>query len=373
MSRRLVLLTGGNGYVGYAVLTGLLNAGYHVRASVRRQDAIYTISQGPTAKTYIDSGALTFVIVPDFGQPHALTEAAKDCAVIVHTASPLPTARGDLTAQALAGTKAVLQAAEETPTVRRVVFTSSVSALVEPDKHSQPASSEAQQSNGKESDGAKVLTGDATVPTLPPLPDNAPGAVRYSYSKIHSHNYVKEYIASKAGSTPFNVVNIMPGYVIGPTEAARNKREGLTGSNVMLAWLFVDLGAHLKPLVGLRPDEEMNLGAQVVSLEDTVDAHVNAARLEADFGTIENFLLCSDGPEGPTYADAMDIVKADLKAEVECGIISFAGRPPGEFSHRLRLLETVSIDYAKVRYMISSMPALPSPDCLVTHTNRMQR
>ena len=44
-------------------------------------------------------------------------------------ASPLATQPGDLVSQAIAGTKAILEAAEATPSVQRVVFTAKTASL----------------------------------------------------------------------------------------------------------------------------------------------------------------------------------------------------------------------------------------------------
>ena len=97
---------------------------------VRRQDAVDKISRGPSVQKFLSSGALTFVIVPDNTQRGAYLEAVKHCSYLIHVASPLETTTpGDLVSAALAGTKAVLEAAQATPSMKRVVFTASVSSL----------------------------------------------------------------------------------------------------------------------------------------------------------------------------------------------------------------------------------------------------
>ena len=103
---------------------------YHVRAVVRCQDAVDTISRGPSIQKFLSSGALNFAIVPDNTQRGAYLEAVKHCSYLIHVASPLETTTpGDLVSAALAGTKAVLEAAQATPSMKRVVFTASVSSL----------------------------------------------------------------------------------------------------------------------------------------------------------------------------------------------------------------------------------------------------
>lgn len=90
-SSELVLITGGNGFIGFSVIQQALQSGYHVRAAVRRQDGIETITNGPNMQQYVSSGALSFVIVPDNTEKSAYHEAAEGCSYIIHVASPLPT------------------------------------------------------------------------------------------------------------------------------------------------------------------------------------------------------------------------------------------------------------------------------------------
>ena len=87
----LVLVTGGNGFIGFKVLKQALQRGYHVRAAVRRQEAIETITNGPEIQPFISSGALSFIIVADNTSKTAYHEAAKGCTYIIHVASPIAT------------------------------------------------------------------------------------------------------------------------------------------------------------------------------------------------------------------------------------------------------------------------------------------
>jgi len=87
----LVLITGGSGFIGFAVIQQALQSGYHVRAAVRRQDAMDNITNAPDMQAYVSSGALSFIIVADNTSKTAYHEAAKGCSYIIHVASPLPT------------------------------------------------------------------------------------------------------------------------------------------------------------------------------------------------------------------------------------------------------------------------------------------
>ncbi|KAL6716596.1 hypothetical protein ACLMJK_006163 [Lecanora helva] len=322
-SSPLVLITGGNGFVGYAVLAGTLKAGYRVRAAVRRQDAVDSISRGPSIQDYLSSGALSFAIVTDNSKPGAYLEAARDSSFIIHVASPLATAPGDLVQQAVAGNKAILEAAEATPSVERVVFTSSTSSI-RPFDRMLPEHPANQAIISGNADSIPALTADTKVPTQPPISIDAPGFHKYINAKIAATNLVHGYGAERLDEVHFSIVNLMPGWILGPEELARNKQEAFKGSNLMLGWLFMELS--LAPLMGFSESEAPPLLSETVHLDDVVESHVNALNVSRVQGKYRNFLLCSDAPTGPVIMDAVDIVKRELPDEVANGKIPFAGK-----------------------------------------------
>ena len=189
------------------------------------------ISKGPSVQKYL-SGALTFVLVPDNTKADAYHESAKDCSYIIHVASPLATAPGDLVSQAVAGNKAILDAAEATPSIKRIVFTASTSSIRPFErlllKH--PAN---QAIISGMDDEVSTLTAETKIPTQLPVSDDAPGFHRYINSKIAATNLVHEYGAHRLDSH-FSIVNIMPGWILGPEELARSKQEAFKGSNLIL-------------------------------------------------------------------------------------------------------------------------------------------
>ena len=240
----------------------------------------------------------------------------------MHVASPLPTQPGDLLSQAIAGTKAALEAAEATPSIKRVVFTASTSAnrVYERLFAKHPAN---QAVASGRSDEVPLITADTKVPNQPPVPNDAPGSHRYVNSKIAAHNLIGEYADShKSATAGFSIVNILPGYVFGPTELARSKPEAFKGSNIMLSWLFNEF--DLSPLLG-GTKEDTRMLSETVHLDDVVEGHVKALDTEKVPGRYRNFLLCSHGPTGPVVMDAVDIVRRELPQEVAEGKIPFTG------------------------------------------------
>ena len=309
---------------GYATIVRALKAHYRVRAAVRRQDAAESLANGPSLQPYIANKAFSSVIVPDNTKVDAYHEAAQGCTYIIHTASPLPTVPGDLVGPAVAGNKAILSAAQVNSSVKRVVFTASTSSL-RPFERILLKHPDNQAILAGDDDRVATITADTTVPTQPPIPDDAPPFHRYVNSKIAATNLVYEFSnTSNFSDAHFSIVNIMPGFVLGPDERARSKVQAFEGSNMVLGWLFMDL--KLNAFFNLSDEEDAPLLAEVVHLDDVTEAHINALDTEKVPGKYQNFLLCSETPNGPVWGDAEDIVRRGLPKEVEQGKIPFAGR-----------------------------------------------
>ena len=88
MTLTIFKITGATGFIGFAVLSNLLKAGYRVRISVRRDAQIEVIKQRPSIKLFADQ--LTFVVVPDITVDGAFDAALQGVVYIQHIASPIP-------------------------------------------------------------------------------------------------------------------------------------------------------------------------------------------------------------------------------------------------------------------------------------------
>ena len=144
-------------------------------------------------------------------------------------------------------------------------------------------------------DEVPVITAKSRVPSPPSFLDNASPAQRYYNSKNAATNYVDGF--PKTHDLHFSIVNLMPGWVLGPEELSRSKSEAFKGSNFILSGLFSDL--NLAPLLGLANGEDTPWLAAAVHLEDVVEGHVKAHDVEKIPGSYRNFLLCSHSPKGP--------------------------------------------------------------------------
>ena len=239
-----MLVTGGNGYVASWVVKRLLELGFDVRATVR--DPRDPAKAGPLNQIARDCSGRLSLFRADLTDPDGFGPAMLDCGVVFHIASPLlvrrvEDPRSDLIEPATAGTRNVLEAANRTPSVRRVVLTSSIVAVY-----------------GDASDlaGAGGDRFDESHWNTTSSERHQP----YSYSKTLSERLAWE-IAARQSRWDLVVVN--PGLVLGPALSTTTKAEGVL--------MMLDFGTGYYRF-GV-PDLEF----AVVDVRDVAEAHLRAA------------------------------------------------------------------------------------------------
>ncbi|EGZ69607.1 NAD(P)-binding protein [Neurospora tetrasperma FGSC 2509] len=282
-----VLLTGATGHLGWAILRFLLGEGYHVRCAVRKAEDEHTIRARPAVRRLNPGSRLSFIVVPDITTPGAFVAAAEDAAYIIHAASPLPSksarwittddARETFIKPAAAGTLNILDAAEQSGTVRRVVFTSSIAAIV-------PIS----QMEGKEQRTRPVLPEDRIPVDQGPYQSEF---AAYAASKCRALQVAEGYMKNER--PPFDAVYIHPGFVLGANTAATTEKQAMRGTNSMLAALL--LGHSQGVYAGLS-----------VHVEDVARVHVEA--LSPKILGDQSFIL----GEQVRWTDAIDIAEEEF-------------------------------------------------------------
>ena len=252
-----VVVTGASGYVASWVVHELLSRGATVHGTVRDPNH-------PTKTAHLRAlddelpGTLK-LFAADLLKPGSFAEALDGATTVIHTASPFHSGDGDpqatLVQPALDGTANVLDQASQTPTVTRVVLTSSVLAVY---------------GDATESDGRPLTEDDWNSSSSV---DHQP----YAYSKTVAERKAWELAEAQS---QWRLVVVNPAFVMGPSLSGRkdstsmdfllNNLKGTWKSGTLpMSSGFVDVRdvatAHVEAAV--RPDAEGRhiLSAEVVS------------------------------------------------------------------------------------------------------------
>ncbi|KAK4223279.1 putative reductase [Podospora fimiseda] len=205
MTASRIFITGGTGFIGSHVVSDALKAGHHLLLSVRRDAQADEI----TARFSEYASQLEFVTIPDIGDKEAIHAALanKDITYILHIASPMPGKGEDFKTEYLApavqGTEAILNVANTTPSIKRVVIVSSILSLM--------------PLGGMTTPGLEVKTGtnlSLLADEDMPFPPGRPGhGLKYSASKILAHRATINWMT--ANKPHFSLVTVHPTYVLG--------------------------------------------------------------------------------------------------------------------------------------------------------------
>lgn len=193
----LVLVTGASGFIATHVVQQLLQKGYRVRGTVRdtknERKVAPLRSLCPEAKNPLE------LVEADLNDPGAWSHAVTGCDYVIHVASPLlnvtPKNENDIIKPAVEGTRAIMKAAAESGSVKRVVLTSSTAAI--------------------NAGGFVPMEGLFSEDTWPDLDKvGAPYVKSKTLAERAAWDYVKDLPTVNGRKLELAVIN--PGYVVGP-------------------------------------------------------------------------------------------------------------------------------------------------------------
>lgn len=192
-----VLVTGASGYIASWLVRYLLEAGHTVHATVRDPKRTESVRHLLNIAEGLPGTLRLFAA--DLLKEGSFDEAMQGCEIIMHTASPFvldgfSDAHEALVRPAVEGTRNVLEAANRTASVRRVVLTSSVAAIY----------------------GDNVDARDLPDHRLDETQWNTTSSVAhnpYQYSKVAAE---REAWKISRAQTRWDLVTINPGMVYGP-------------------------------------------------------------------------------------------------------------------------------------------------------------
>lgn len=301
MAGELILVTGATGHLGYRAVVLALEAGYSVRAAVRSQAKAETILAAPSIKVLAPGSKLGFTIVPDIIADGAYDNAVKNVKAILHIASPLavPTEdfEKDIIAPAIQGTTNILKAAAKEPSVKRIVITSSIAAVVS-------------QVESMSDETTRVYTAEEENPD--PSGPYKQSFQAYVAAKIKALNATKNFV--KTEKPTFDVINVMPGFFVGKNELVTDARDILSGTNAIA----------FAPVLGHTSDTAMTGSLQHV--DDVAKVHLLS--LDPKVEGNQNFGIQAGGTDGIVWNDAIEIVKRRFPEAVKDGRLPASGSQP---------------------------------------------
>ncbi|GIC84216.1 uncharacterized protein Aud_000030 [Aspergillus udagawae] len=251
----LIFITGASGFIGFEVAYQALQAGYRLRLSVRDRDSIPKLQRALSGH----SDRMEFVVVPDITVSGCFDQFLHGATYVIHVASPLAFAGGDIYTPAVRGTKSILSAALQVKTIKRVVLTSSALALI-PGDHRREGLVVSEQTELDEA------IDPALIPSLDPR-------ARYRAGKLAAHRATLEFASDH--DPHFNIVMLYPTFVFGPSRLQESASE-LAGTNALL----------FSTLMSEHPKGGQFLG---VHIEDVAKAHIRA--LDYAASGVSGFLL----------------------------------------------------------------------------------
>lgn len=290
----LVVITGVTGHVGSAVLIEALQQGFNVLAVIREPSQEQFILSSNQIRNVLECRAsmLSFATVLDITAPGTFDSVVEEATYIIHVASPLArpsmnSYQAQIIDPAVKGTVNVLHSALKCPSIKRIVITSSTSALV---------------------DGRSSTTAQGPFSPAHRQPNYEPEF----YAQNSDHAYIAAKTAALNASDAFlveeqphfDVVNIMPGYVFGPKKLALSVKDILNGSNIF------GIG------VATRRGSWRDLEVEAVSchIDDVAKAHVHALdlkRITPQPGSHHDFILAV--PFVPDHVHSILREKVDRK------------------------------------------------------------
>ncbi|MFG2358701.1 NAD-dependent epimerase/dehydratase family protein [Streptomyces sp. NPDC048521] len=245
MNETKALVTGGSGFVGSHLVRRLLERGYQVHATVR--STTHSAKVRPLHRLQQEFPSRLCLFEADLLRPGSFDEAMNGCRAVFHVASPfrmpekIKDGHKDMVEPALNGTRNVLASVERTPTVDKLVLTSTVGAIF---GDYIDVLGMAEQTLSE-----KYVNTTSTV-------DNNP----YHYAKTLAE---QEAWAAEAAQSRWRMVSVNPGLILGPSLTPASE----SGSLFLLDELFKGYFFYGAP----------DFSFTTADVRDVADAHIAAA------------------------------------------------------------------------------------------------
>ncbi|TIB75358.1 hypothetical protein E3Q23_00709 [Wallemia mellicola] len=291
----LILVTGANGFVGSWTVLKLLEDGYSVRGTVRSADkGNYLVKTLHNLLGEEKASKFEYVIVEDMRSIGVFDKITEDVDGICHISSPFhfnAIEPSDLIEPAVGGTLNVLNAASKSKTVRRVILTSSVAAVVNPEPHTPRMFTEEDwnEHSAKECEEMGI---------------NARAQSKYRASKTLAEKAAWEYMKKKTPS--FSLSTITPPLILGPLIRQADRADALNTSSLW-AYSFFN-GSKIDD----DPASFSNPMTNLADVRDVAQMHVDCLKVAE--AANERFVCVCDGGF-KTWQDMLDAVREGVNGE----------------------------------------------------------
>jgi nucleoside-diphosphate-sugar epimerase len=156
-----------------------------------------------------------------------------------------------------------------------------------------------------------ISTDKMSIPS--PQPPYGSPFEAYASSKIHALHASEEFVTDN--KPHFDIINIMPSFIIGANELTTSITEMRTK------------GTNRHALTAIMGVKNPNANASTTVFVDDV-AKIEVLALDPKIPGGQNFLISSGGLRGTTWNDSIDIVKRNFPEEVAKGVWPLDGDQP---------------------------------------------
>ncbi|KAJ5691690.1 hypothetical protein N7488_012425 [Penicillium malachiteum] len=286
----LVLITGGNGFIGAHCIANLLQSNYHVRATVRSSEKAELTREALSAAGVQNISNLGLIVLPDPTHVDSVVRALDGCQAILHLASSFSydASPGEfedsLMIPALCGTQAICEAAQKQPSIRRLIVMSSFASVYDADMGLQPGRiyTERDWSPLTYEDGVNA----AAVP------------IAYRASKVVAERAAWDFV--RDNPVQYQLVTLCPGMVFGKMIHPISSLSQLNASN-QIVWQVLNAGRD-----GVIPPTNAPVWVDVEDL-----AQVCRQALLFETSEHERFLVTSSAYD---TQEISDVIRDELPA-----------------------------------------------------------
>lgn len=202
-----ILITGATGLIGFRILVLALEAGHTVRYTVRSEEKANIVTANTAVVKLAPGDRLFPVIIPDFTVDGIFDSAIQGVTHVIHAGSPTPLPIFEPLTQIFQPpikiTSELLQSAIKSPSVQRVVITSSIVA------------------NFGFVPGPERVSVSSRAPLPSPIPDAFDNVYdAYGMSKMVGLHSSDHFIRTQ--NPHFTLSHVIPGFVFGRNELIRS-------------------------------------------------------------------------------------------------------------------------------------------------------